>query len=265
MEALSKILSQTLKNDGTCQSKGNLDELKVEAINETVGELQHYDCPVCKNRGYVAELRDGNIVCRECKCMPVRRSMRNISKSGLQSLLSACTFETYRTPSEWQKDARSAAERFTEDDTGKWFMACGSVGSGKTHLCTAICGELLKKGVEVRYMLWRDESVKLKACVNENAEYHKMIHPLKTVRALYIDDFFKTEQGKNPTTADINLAFEILNARYANKYLITIISTEKSPEELLEIDEAIGSRIYERIRGYCVRIEGKDKNWRLNT
>ena len=40
-------------------------------------------------------------------------------------------------------------------------------------------------------------------------------------------------------------AFEILNYRYNNKKLITIISTEQSIDNIIEFDEALGSRIYE--------------------
>ena len=86
----------------------------------------------------------------------------------------------------------------------------------------------------------------------------------KKAEVLYIDDLFKTEQGKNPTTADINVAFEILNYRYRNPQLITLISSEKTIQELVRIDEAVGSRIFEMSRDFCVNI-GKDikKNYRL--
>lgn len=262
MEALNKMLKQMPRSVGTYRS--NPDQLKVDAINETVGELGCFDCTVCKNKGYVAVLQDdGSVVCRECECMPRRRSLRQIEKSGLRPTLDIYTFDTYETPKPWQTKAKADAKKYLTDADGKWFLACGSVGSGKTHLCTAICGELLKAGIGVRYMLWRDEVGRLKACVNDNDEYNRLIKPLKKTRVLYIDDFFKTERGVKPTSADINIAFEILNSRYADRELITIISTEKSPEELLDIDEAVGSRVYERSRDYVVRIEGEGKNWRL--
>lgn len=62
------------------------------------------------------------------------------------------------------------------------------------------------------------------------------MHELKMVYVFYIDDFIK----ETVTDADINIAFELLNARYNDHEKLTIISTEKS------IDEALGSRIYER-------------------
>ena len=38
-------------------------------------------------------------------------------------------------------------------DPKGWFVTTGRSGAGKTHLCTAICGELLHRGLPVRYML----------------------------------------------------------------------------------------------------------------
>ena len=66
-------------------------------------------------------------------------------------------------------------------------------------------------------------------------------------------------RSKSPSTADINIAFEILNARYQDKDLITIISSEKVIKELLTIDEAIGSRIYEMTGDYCVQLNNNER------
>ena len=120
-------------------------------------------------------------------------------------------------------------------------------------------------------MLWRDEVVKLKACVTEAAEYSRMITELKEAEVLYIDDLFKTGkdgEGKaqRPTGADVNIAFEILNYRYNNPKLITIISSECKVTDMLDIDEAIAGRIAERTSpfGYGLNInKDQRKNYRL--
>lgn len=110
-------------------------------------------------------------------------------------------------------------------------------------------------------MLWRDLAVKAKALVNTD-EYHRILQPLKDVPVLYIDDMYKTGKGQSPTTADVNLAFELINYRYNDETKRTIISTERTLDELMSIDEAVGSRIYERSKGY--RLDFSDKqNWRL--
>ena len=192
--------------------------------------------------------------------MKVRRSIQNIEKSGIKGLLNQCTFESFQAVDEWQKDLKSGAQQFLTDHTGKWFFAGGQVGCGKTHICTAICGAFLKQGIPVRYMLWRDEIMKLKSAVNDSSEYQRLIYPLKTAPVLYVDDFFKTgdeldRQGnlvkKRPTTADTQAALEILNYRYINQNLVTIISSERSIDDLLDCDEATGSRIYQRTKDYC--------------
>jgi len=242
---------------------------QIDIINAIQGNLTGYDCPKCKNKGIIYYLKDGYEMSRECDCMKIRRSYWNIEKSGLKSLLGKYTFENFNAVEPWQQNLKKDAQKFLTDHKGKWFYAGGQVGAGKTHICTAIVGEFLKQGIESRYMLWRDEVVKLKACVNDDYEYGRLINPLKIVSALYIDDFFKTandEYGnkKPPTHGDINVAFELLNYRYNDDKLITIISSERTVDELLSCDEAVGSRVYQRTKDYCWVI-GKDikKNYRL--
>jgi DNA replication protein DnaC len=45
--------------------------------------------------------------------------------------------------------------------------------------------------------------------------------------------------------------------------MATIISSERSMEDLLQIDEAVGSRIYQRSKDFLLSIQGENKNWRL--
>lgn len=202
---------------------------------------------------------------KECECMPGRKSLMIIRKSGLAKLLDDYTFEKYTTGQDWQKKIKEAAMVYMDDVYANWFYIGGQVGSGKSHICTAIVKELMMRGSEALYMRWRDDSVSLKKSIlADGSEYADDIGRFKNVKVLYIDDFFKSERGKLPTTADINLAFEILNHRYMNKDLVTIISSELNINELLDIDEAIGSRIYQRSKGYYFAIN-KDggKNMRM--
>ena len=113
-------------------------------------------------------------------------------------------------------------------------------------------------------MLWRDEIVGLKASVTDAEAYEKRISELKNAPVLYIDDFLKVEKGKMPTPADINIAFELLNYRYNNPDLLTIISSELLTTDIIKIDEAVGSRIYEKSKNYQININPDiNKNYRL--
>lgn len=259
---------QALKNPSntaqSCENIKNYMEERCKTWNLEQGDLVGYDCPVCRNKGKIAIFENGYEFYMDCKCMEIRRSLWRAEKSGLKHLLQSCTFERYIATEKWQKQVLETAKEYTRNHENQWFYMGGQVGSGKTHICSAIVGEFLKLGLEARYMLWRDQVVSLKAMVMDDEAYAKSISPLKTCKVLYIDDFFKTEQKERPTTADINVAFEILNYRYNNPEMITVISSEYSIKELLDMDEAVGSRIYQKTKKYCIFISRHaEKNYRM--
>lgn len=217
------------------------------------------ECPVCHGTGYtVTRWEDGELRYRECECSIRKRNMKRIEKSGLKDLLERCTLERFTTAEPWQKAAKEAAERYLTDWREKWFYIGGSSGSGKTHLCTAMCGKLIDAGMPVRYVQWRSDVPKIKAKAKDAEAYTNAIEPLKNVRVLYIDDFLKG----GVTDADRNLAFDLLNARYIKPNCITLISSEWTLDRVLSWDEAIGSRISERAKSNTVNITGS-KNYRL--
>ena len=232
-----------------------------ELCNRESGSLTGVDCPECRNRGYFHRVDEtGRRYIEPCACMEKRKSLERMAKSGLSELLTRYTLQNWRTPEPWQRKAKQMALQYAEQQTG-WFVMSGTVGAGKTHLCTALCGLLMDRGLPVRYMMWRDVAVQAKAAVNDSEEYRRIVEPLKTAKVLYIDDLFKVGKGQQPTGADVSLAFELLNYRYNDRNLLTILSTERSLDEILEIDEAVGSRIYERSKEYYLPLNAT--NWRL--
>lgn len=244
-----------------------IERKRAEILNRQSGTLEGYDCSECMNRGYFVRVNDDG--CRinvECKCMDTRRSLSAIKRSGLSSLLERYTFDTWQTQTKWQQQALKMARAYIAKPDGKWFMMTGNPGSGKTHLCTALCGGLMISGTRVQYMLWRDVATLAKAVVNDAEEYQRIVNPIKTVPVLYIDDLFKAgkdERGQAKVTqADINLAFEIINYRYNDARKLTIISSELNVGNILELDEATGSRIYERTKDFYIPLDGA-KNWRM--
>lgn len=247
--------------------------LKVKNINETDGKLDEtdgYNCEKCRNKGYImkAVLRDGNwqeVMC-DCVCKPTRATIRRMKRSGLKDIIRDYTFAKYEAAEDWQRKLKDAASQYAENPHG-WFFVGGQSGAGKTHLCTAICRELLLRGKEVRYMLWRDDIIKLKSSVNDASVYEPLMDSYKRCEVLYIDDLFKTGKSadgtrQQPTSADIHTAFEILNFRYNNPGLLTIISSECTVAEIIDIDEATGGRIFERAAAFSLKPD-KKKNYRL--
>ena len=244
-------------------------QLNCDDLNKAVGDLKGLDCPECLNRGWINAVKGNDIIARPCSCMKKRASLNRIAQSGLSDSLNKYTFEAYVPYDKFTEQVKEKALAYTSCNTGSWFFAGGQVGFGKTHICTAIAGVFLEQGKSVRYMRWRDDSVKIKACVNDDCEYDNLVRPFKTADVLYIDDLFKTARGEDgkaklPTPADVNLAFEIINYRYNDSRLITIISCESVIDDLLAIDEAVGGRIYERSKEYCIVIpREKSRDYRL--
>lgn len=233
-----------------------------DSANQEAGNLGGYDCPKCLNRGYYHRVDENGKICTEdCSCMEIRKNKRIMEKSGLADMVTRYTFDNWKEREQWHRKAAEMAHKYAQERRG-WFVMAGTVGAGKTHLCTALCGELMDNGVPVRYVLWRDLVTRAKAVVNDDAEYQRIVTPLKKVKCLYIDDMFKTGKGEAPTVGDVNLAFEIINHRYNDVGKMTIISSERTVEQILGIDEAVGSRIYERSKEFYLPLHGK-KNWRL--
>lgn len=256
------------------------EQAKADAYNNGIGNLDKedgYNCDICKNKGMIA-----SVVYNEkfgywtetvttCKCHKARNAIRRLHRSGLKNVVKDYSFDKYETPEAWQQTIKETAMQFCQDDNHNFFFIGGQSGAGKTHICTAIAVHYIRMGKEVRYMLWRDEITRIKSVVNEYDQYGSLMDSLKQTDVLYIDDLFKCGKGddgkvKAPTAADINAAFEILNYRYNNKNLITIISSERTLAELVDIDEAVAGRIAERSKagGYCINLKkDKSRNWRM--
>lgn len=240
-------------------------KIKAESINKERGKLIGYDCTKCLNRGNIAiPKEDGGVALQECGCMKIRRCVQKMETSGLREVIKSYTFDAYQDKESWQAAIKRGAVEYADKVNG-WLLFCGQSGSGKTHLCTAVCRHLLLAGEEVRYMPWRQDIRELKAM--ESNSQVEALKKLQSAPILFIDDLFKTGRAAdgscNPTAADVNLAFDIINYRYT-KRLTTIISTERSPAELVEIDEATGGRIVEMAQGHTYCIEKKaGRNYRL--
>lgn len=257
-----KVTGITLERPTKPMSLEEILQMEMDNYNTMKGiDTEGYDCPKCMNRSSFAKIQDGYVVTVPCECLAIRKNLRRIKLSGLADVLEKNTFEQYTTDTDWQKAIKQKA--MENVNTSRWFFIGGQTGSGKTHLCTAICKELINKGRNVKYMLWRDEVVTLKAFVNES-EYFKRMDVLKNTEVLYIDDLFKTEQGKQPTQADIQIAFEIINYRVNNKKK-TIVSTELNLSQVMDIDEATAGRMAEMAgKDFCINISrDRNKNYRL--
>ena len=105
--------------------------------------LDNVDCPLCRDTGIITFEKEGYLYSRECDCMPKRRSLRALKKSGLAQLAEKYSFENYMADNPLSVSLLQYARKYI-DDAPKWFLVSGRPGSGKSHICTAICLETQK-------------------------------------------------------------------------------------------------------------------------
>lgn len=224
-----------------------------------------YKCNLCKDTGMiVVNSDDSQPIIKPCKCQEAEKTKRQWKNAGLNPETAKQTFNNFEV---WNKSSKVAKEtaitfykQFEEIKSSRRnsIIFCGQVGSGKTHLSIALALNLMRKGIRVVYLPYRDVITAVKQNMLDEEFYKKQIGKFQTAEVLLVDDLFK---GKINDT-DINIMFEIINYRYLN-YLPMIVSTEFTTDRMLNFDEAVASRIYEMCKDYIVQIEGQENNYRL--
>lgn len=223
--------------------------------------IRKYKCDKCRDLTFIIE----NDIATPCECRALREAEDILKSSGISEDFRKKTFDSFNYAYDMQtidayRKASSYCNNFDEIKKNRRnsIMFLGQVGSGKTHLSLAIANKLMDEGVGILYMSYREVVTRIKQNITDGEVYEKIVNRYKNAKVLLIDDLFKG----NITKSDINIIFEIVNFRYFNN-LPLIVSCEKCMEELLDIDEAIGSRVYEMSKNYLVEIKGRKLNFRI--
>lgn len=225
-----------------------------------------YKCEKCRDTGWILVPQSNSApIAISCKCRELDKIKNDWKRSGIKIEQNKLTFSNFSVWNESSRKARDIALAYYKDFNSirtfrkNSILFCGQVGGGKTHLSIALALNFLKKGIKVVYMPYRDSIMKIKQNIMDDEYYQKIISKYQLAEVLLIDDLFKGKISES----DISIIFEILNYRYLNN-LPMIISTECVLEKLLNIDEAIGSRIYEMCKGYIMEIQKESgNNYRL--
>jgi len=234
----------------------------------SAGPEPAFDCPRCRDRGVVIG-QDG--MARICSCQEQRRLQRLFQSSQITPAFRYKTFENFQTDGRpasvraMYECARDYADRFHElrDQENNWLVLLGEPGSGKTHLSMAVANRLLAQGVPVLYFQHVEGMNELREALRADDQEERSkarMDSMKQAGLLLWDDLFKGRE--EPTPWVLEVVFEVLNFRYLN-LLPTVISSERAPKDLLDIDRAIGSRIIERGKGHMVLVQGREANYRV--
>ena len=235
-----------------------------------VSEKDFFDGKVC-NPQDAWEWRD--TYAKQCECVKRRRMQRIIKASQITDEFKKLGFKNFSIEGKPQiiKVAYDCALEYYQEfesvrNKRKNSIALlGQPGSGKTHLLTALANNLMqRKGVPVLYFPYVEGFNDLKDDFDKLEE--KLEH-MKTVDVLFIDDLFKpvsveTKNGRawkpRATEWQIEQMYAVINYRYLN-FKPILISSELTVDEMLDIDEALGSRIYEMCSDFTVVIKGDRK------
>lgn len=266
MQEIKDVLPEDIPSTPGVFTHRDLLQHGADFYNNKQGYLTGFNCPICKNKGYVERVvfeeiyNDYAPLLVECQCMEQRRALKRAKNSGLGIYLEK-TFDDYIATERWQKEIKSKAIEYTETVTQSWFAMLGQSGAGKTLICSIIANNLLNQGKDVRYVTWTEFISKLKRdmMAHETERVSNYFDSIKRVEVLYLDEVLKTYND-----TDLKYFIELINYRYTND-LKTIISSEKTSKEFLNIDEASLSRIVEKAGLFIFSIKpDQNKNYRLS-
>jgi DNA replication protein DnaC len=223
-----------------------------------------YSCPRCQDTGLIVREDTAFL----CPCVKQKQLENLFRASKIKPAFRQKRFDNFDP--DFSDDAREmfdAARAYVENFTDiknqpeNWLVFLGQPGSGKTHLLIAVANSLMEQGHPVLYFQHVEGFAEIRDAVREGGKEGTagMIAEVKQAPVLLWDDMFKIRE----TPFMLEVVFEIANYRYLN-FLPTLFSSEKSPRELLEVDEAIASRILERARNRIFVNERIDLNYRLS-
>lgn len=254
--------------------------------------VKEYTCSKCKDKGghIITKLAgetvkakdfDGRIIdvilkhdteqWSDCECLKIRRVNRLIKSSAITEEFQKMGFKNFNVDaaSPEVKRMRDVAVQYFKNyqaikQTRENSVVCiGQPGCGKTHVLTAVSNGLMRElQVPVLYFPFRDGMNNISA--DKFAQKDHIMAQMKEVDVLFIDDLFKPIGGKIDVKGwQAEIIFEVVNHRYLNKKPM-LISTELALDELIYIDEALASRIFEMATDHTVQIpKNMDNNYRL--
>lgn len=256
------VLGVPIRRSSSLESRPS-EQHNQNCPNMRRGWCRSCTCSSCRN-GTITRLEDGMVISRPCRCMTIAYSRHLLEVCGLDKLAERCTFSSYMPREEWQRGVKDKALEYAANWRRSSFFISGPTGCGKTHICTAICNTAVQDGASLRYFRWVEDGTRLKSLITDSAAYKREVDALAGCDLLYVDDAFKTDCS----SADLRLAYEIINSRYvAGKPVV--ISSERSLSYIGGLKgrdgEAVAGRIFELCgKGrFCLAVSGEGKNQRL--
>lgn len=183
----------------------------------------------------------------ECPdCIKERKTKKRLGgRDGVAKRFQRCSFENYKVSNPNQKEVKEVMQEFAENfhqhlDAGTPVLLLGGVGTGKTHLASAIANHIAIDGYDTIFRSVSGIIRSIRDSWGKSGEESKLIEIYKTVDLLIID-----EVGvQNGTPNERNILFDIINARYEDVMPTIMITNCKFDK----FTEQVGLRIASRIQ-----------------
>ena len=232
--------------------------LKKMGYPEDYSDVKYF-CEKCSDSGYIGGAK-------MCSCFREALVKATIASSGIGDLIENQTFDNLDLKSYSTEDAaymtaifetaKKFADKFPNNST-KNLLLCGTTGTGKTHVSTAIARKIIAKGYDVIY-----DSIHNIISDFEEEKFQNNLRFSESKTKKYFDcdlliiDDLGTEMVNQFTNSTL---YNLLNSRI-NHGKAVIISTNLSNKSLVSTYE---ERIYSRIIGSSRTLQFKGKDRRL--
>lgn len=245
MQELSTIITDldrrfgiTEKRMDSCEGHGDFVAAKVERSGNWSG------CPHCSRDAQSrAEQEEQQ---RERERRASARVMALLGRAAIPPRFEDKAFADYRVESDGQRRAldvcRNYAETFPERvEDGRCLLLLGNPGTGKTHLVTAIAGEVIRRHrMSAIYSTVTDAVRQFKDNWTTRARAESEIIEAFASPSLLVLDEIGMGWGSE---TELNLLFEIINARYQAKRP-TVFAGNIARDE---VRQCLGDRVADRL------------------
>ena len=233
---------------------------KLEKLKNSCTIKDNYKCSKCRDLGYILVKTKEGESAYPCECLSEKRAMENLAKCGLSDVFKTKTFKNYECTTTVQKTAKYIALNYCKNNfkNNESIIICGRPGSGKTHLAIAVMLNLIKQGISCKYVEYNSMMIALKQSIMDSTNHTIEMEKLLSPRVLFVDDFLKGRVNES----DVSYIFRLVNSRYLQGKQF-IISTEKTMDDILKWDEAVGSRLVEMAQQNIIIFGKETANYRL--
>lgn len=214
----------------------------------------HYECPLCKDTGFVNGAR--------CRCLEQKLIQCSYAGSNLSELLQVQNMANFNlelfsdrpygkskyTPRQNAEKNREQANKFIwnfSDKKSSNLLLYGNAGTGKTFLCSAIAKELLDHGYSVLYTSAYDlcnlfNDIRFRRHTGDEAEQDENRRKLIYSCDLLIIDDLGAEVSNSISNADL---LNCINERLISQKS-TVISTNLTPQQIsAQYSDRFASRV----------------------